>query len=96
LDLLKLYIHKEEETMAIVKKILWAIFVGISGLFTGLMVEKGLKSVYDPSESKGTNEDEAETKEDEAAATETACEPSVPESETEKGDSEDDEPSNEE
>ena len=81
--------------MTIVKKILWAIFVGISGLFTGLMVEKGLKSVYDPSESKKTNEDEAETKEDKAV-TETACEPSVPESETEKGDSEDSEPSNEE
>lgn len=80
--------------MSVVKKVLWAIFVGIAGLFSGLMVERGLKTVYDPNKTEDAKDakDEPETTTEEP--TETNCESAVAESEVEN--SSDESKSNEE
>lgn len=80
--------------MSVVKKVLWAIFVGIAGLFSGMMVERGLKTVYDPNKTEDAKSEDGPEEATEAA-TETNCESSVAESEVEKS-SDDESKSNEE
>lgn len=81
--------------MALVKKVLWGIFVGLAGLFSGVMVERGLKSVYNPAEDKKTDDTDG-TGETTEETTETNCKPSISESEVEKGEEAEEEKSNEE
>lgn len=71
--------------MSVVRKILWGIFVGLAGLFSGVMVERGLKTVYDPNKTEDAKDANEEPEEATEAPTETNCESSVAESEVEKG-----------
>jgi hypothetical protein len=72
--------------MAFVRKALWAVFVGLAGLFSGLMVERGLRTVYDPNKASDPESTDGDKTTEEP--TETNCEASISNSEVEKADEE--------
>jgi hypothetical protein len=59
--------------MTVVKKVLWSVFVALSGIFTAFFVEKGLKSI-DPLKAKDADTDDAGNDAPSADETETATE----------------------
>lgn len=82
--------------MSMIRKLLWGIFVALAGAFSGAMVQKGLKTVYNPSEDKKADPENNETEAEEEPTT-TDCAPSVSDTEVEKGeDADEKEKSNEE